>query len=178
MYRWRTRGLGSLGLGDLTSSISAAIAQFEGFNSPGSLAARNNNPGNLRSGPGQIGTSGGFAVFPDASTGWAALNNQVNLNISRGLTMDQFFGGGNGYPGYAPSADSNNPAAYSSFVANAAGVPTNVPLNEVGSTPVVTGNAGGTDPIFSTDSTGSLSTPALVGLGLAAAGLVMLAVSG
>ena len=118
-----------LGLGDLTTSIAQAIAQQEGFNKPGTLAQRNNNPGNLRSGPGQTGTSGGFAVFPDAASGWSALDHQVDLNIGRGLTLQQFFAGGNGYPGYAPSADSNNPTAYANFVASQAGISASVPLN-------------------------------------------------
>jgi hypothetical protein len=124
-------GLQGWGLGDLVSSIAQAIAQMEGYNSPGTLAQRNNNPGNLRSGAGQIGTSGGFAVFPDAATGWAALDNQVQLNINRGLTLDQFFAGGNGYPGYAPSADANNPAQYASFVGSQVGISTTVPLSQL-----------------------------------------------
>ena len=64
------------GLGDETSAIAQAIYQMEG-SGPTTIATRNNNPGNLRSGPGQIGTNGGFAVFPDMATGWAALDNQI-----------------------------------------------------------------------------------------------------
>lgn len=132
-------------LGDATSEgIAQAIAQMEGYNTPGTLAQRNNNPGNLRSGPGQIGTSGGFAVFPDAATGWAALDNQVSLNISRGLTLNQFFAGGNGYPGYAPSADANNPAQYAAFVSQQTGIDPNVPLDSIASDSV--SGAGGCDP--------------------------------
>lgn len=134
MYRL-TRGFGAYsprGLSGLTDNIATAIAQFEGYNKPGSVAVRNNNPGNLRAGPGQTGTdANGYAIFPDAATGWAALDNQVNLNISRGLTLNQFFGGGNGYPGYAPSADSNNPAQYAAFVASKAGIPADTPLNQL-----------------------------------------------
>lgn len=124
-----------VGMGDLTSSLASSIAQFEGYNKPGSVAQRNNNPGNLRSGPGQIGTDSlGFAIFPDAATGWAALDNQVNLNVARGLTLQQFFAGEPGvYAGYAPSADSNNPTQYANFVASQAGIPTDVPLNQLSS---------------------------------------------
>ena len=131
MYRF---GFGSLprGLYGLTDEMAAAIAQFEGFNTAGSVAQRNNNPGNLRSGTGQTGTdSAGYAIFPSVASGYAALDNQINLNVSRGLTLDQFFGGGNGYPGYAPSADSNNPAAYAAFVASQTGIPESVPLNQL-----------------------------------------------
>lgn len=121
-------GTGKLGMGSsgLVDPISQAIAQMEGYNTPGTLAQRNNNPGNLRSGPGQIGTSGGFAVFPDAATGWAALNNQVQLNIDRGLTLNEFFAGKPGvYAGYAPSGDANNPSAYAQFVASQTGLDPN-----------------------------------------------------
>ena len=125
-------GLGQFG--EITTGIAQAIAQMEGYNTPGTVAQRNNNPGNLRSGPGQIGTSGGFAVFPDPTTGWAALEHQVNLNIRRGLTLEQFFAGGNGYPGYAPSSDSNDPARYAAFVAQQTGIDPNTPLNALGTT--------------------------------------------
>ena len=128
-------GTSKLGLGSssMVDSISQAIAQMEGYNTPGTLAARNNNPGNLRSGPGQIGTSGGFAVFPDASTGWAALNNQVQLNIDRGLTLNEFFAGKPGlYAGFAPSADSNNPTQYAQFVAGRVGIDPNSPISDSG----------------------------------------------
>src|SRR5271157_4273547 len=95
-----------LGAGTATvDDLAQAIARMEGFNVAGSVAQRDNNPGNLRSGPGQIGTdAGGYAIFPDVTTGYAALDNQINLNIGRGLTLNQFFGGLPGvYAGYAPS---------------------------------------------------------------------------
>lgn len=105
---------------------------MEGYNTPGTLASRNNNPGNLRSGPGQIGTSGGFAVFPSPDAGFAALDNQIQLNAARGLTLNEFFAGKPGvYAGYAPSSDSNNPAAYASFVAGQTGLDPNTPLSSL-----------------------------------------------
>jgi len=110
------------------NGIAQAIAQMEGYNTAGTLAQRNNNPGNLQSGAGQIGSSGGFAVFATPDDGFAALNNQIQLNASRGLTLNQFFAGLPGvYPGYAPSADSNNPAQYASFVASQTGIDPNTP---------------------------------------------------
>ena len=115
----------------LTQSLSNAIAQFEGYNVPGSVAQRNNNPGNLRSGPGQSGTDpNGYAIFPDAATGFAALNNQVSLNINRGLSLQTFIGGvPGGYPGYAPSGDNNNVANYVNFLSGKLGIDPNTPLN-------------------------------------------------
>ena len=78
----------------LTDSLAQAIARFEGFFTAGSVAARNNNPGNLRSGVGQIGTDpNGYAIFPDQTTGFQALSNQIQLNISRGLNLNEFFAG-------------------------------------------------------------------------------------
>ena len=154
---YRYRGLGRAGLGGasspasdpLVASIDSAIAQMEGFNSSSSLAAINNNPGNLRSGAGQTGTNGGFAVFPDAATGWAALSNQTQLNINRGLTLQQFFGGLPGvYPGYAPAADSNSPNQYASFVAQQAGIPSDVPLTQLqGGTAAQSSSAPASSPV-------------------------------
>jgi len=155
------------GLGDVTSGIADAIARMEGFYVAGSISARNNNPGNLRNGPGQVGTSGGFAVFPDQATGWAALQRQVDVNVSRGLNLYEFFGGGNGYAGYAPSADSNNPTAYADFVAQQTGIDPNAALNSlIGETPSDP-TSNGFDTAASVDGGNSvLPMVALVGLGL------------
>ena len=82
--------------------IADAIARQEGTG-----CGNNNNPGNLRTW-GSLPTSRGFAVFPTCEAGWAALRQQVQRNINRGLTLEEFFGGKPGvYPGYAPAADSN-----------------------------------------------------------------------
>jgi hypothetical protein len=123
-----------LGLGDLISDIAAGIERQEGFTSGAcTKCVANNNPGALTAGPGQIGTSGGLAVFPDLATGQAALEHQVSLNVSRGLTLDQFFGGGTTssgyYPGYATAAAGNDPATYAANVAAWAQIPSDVPLN-------------------------------------------------
>ena len=181
--RFSRRGFGAVSV----DSIAQSIAQMEGFNTPGTLAARNNNPGNLRAGPGQTGTSGGFAVFPDLSTGWAALDNQISLNASKGLTLNEFFAGKPGvYAGYAPSADSNNPTQYAAFVASQTGADPNVPLSSLlagdsgsGTAPVdLTIAAGSIDPITglpldAAGSTSSLSSSAWIGIGIGAAALAL-----
>lgn len=115
----------------LTDSLSNAIARMEGWLVPGSVAQRNNNPGNLRAGPGSVGTdSKGYAIFPDAATGWAALRRQVDLNIGRGLTLQEFFGGKPGvYAGYAPAADSNQPSNYANTVAGWLNISSNAVLS-------------------------------------------------
>ncbi len=114
----------------LTDSISQAIAQMEGFFTSGSIAQRNNNPGNLRSW-GNLPVVDGYAVFPTPDAGWAALNRQVDLNVSRGLSLNEFFGGKPGvYGGYSPSGDgSNDPNRYALFVSSRIGLDPSIPLN-------------------------------------------------
>jgi hypothetical protein len=119
----------------LTESIAQAIATEEGFYKSGSIAQRNHNPGNLRSW-GAAPIVDGYAVAPDDATGWSWLYSQVNTNIGRGLTLNEFFAGKPGvYPGYAPSTDANRPYAYAAFVAAQVGIPVDVPLNALGSPP-------------------------------------------
>lgn len=115
----------------LIDDLAGAIARFEGFYSGGSLAARNNNPGNLRSW-GNYPVVDGYVQFPDAETGWAALRSQVQRNIGRGLNLLEFFGGKIGvYPGYAPAADGNRPRTYAQTVARWLGISTDQPLSEI-----------------------------------------------
>lgn len=123
------------GLGDtsspLVSAIAQAIAQMEGFNTAGTISQRQNNPGNLRSGPSQTGTASGYAVYPSAAAGWNDLYALIQKIIGYGVNLYQFFGGGNGYPGYAPAADSNSPNTYAQFVAGRLGIDPSTPLNQV-----------------------------------------------
>ena len=165
MYRLR-------GLGSLTTDLAGAIQRMEGACS--GATCRNNNPGNLRAGPGATGVdSRGIAIFPDLTTGEAALQHQVDLNIGRGLTLDEFFGGKAGvYAGYAPAADSNNPAGYASTVAGWLNIPENSVLSSLGSNSgSIPFDASATsDPFALVDTSGSgLSTVAVVALALAAA---------
>ena len=120
----------------LTELIAQAIAQMEGFFKPGgSIAARNNNPGNLRSW-GSNPVVDGYAKFPTLQAGWDALRAQVDKNIGRGLTLQEFFGGKPGvYPGYAPAVDRNDPGNYANFVATQAGISPTIALNTIGDSP-------------------------------------------
>jgi hypothetical protein len=116
---------------DLVPAISAAIARMEGFYTSGSIAQRNNNPGNLRSW-GTRRIRFGYAYFDTAEGGWAALYRQVRRNIDRRLTLYEFFGGKVGvYAGYSPASDRNDPVTYARYVAGHAGVPADVPLDEL-----------------------------------------------
>jgi len=114
----------------LIDDLAQAIATFEGYFKPGTVAARNNNPGNLRAGPRAIGKDErGYAIYATPEDGWADLKRQIELNISRGLSLREFFAGKPGvYPGYAPAADQNQPERYAAFVSERVGIPMDVPL--------------------------------------------------
>jgi hypothetical protein len=131
------------------SELAQAIARFEGPFVPGTRSYRNNNPGNLRTWGTLPRDAAGYAIFPNPEAGWAALERQVSLNIARGLTLEEFFAGKPGvYPGYAPSADANDPANYARTVAGWLGIAVDQPL---------TGYAGGAGP--PDPSPGSASEP-------------------
>ena len=107
----------------LIDVIAESIVRQEGTG-----CGSRNNPGNLRTW-GDLPTSSGFAVFPTCEAGWDALRRQVQRNVDRGLTLEEFFAGKAGvYPGYAPAADSNQPYVYASNVALWTGIPLGVPL--------------------------------------------------
>ena len=84
--------------------------------------ARRHNVGNLRpSGftyKGQVGVSpGGFAMFDSREAGIAALNQDINAKLNRGLNTPTKF-----ISVYAPASDKNDVATYSKNVANALGI--------------------------------------------------------
>lgn len=94
-----------------TQKLALTIAQLEGYNKKGTLAQRQNNPGNLRyvGQPGAVKGKGGFAVFSTPQAGFTALHNQIMLDASRGLSLQQFV-----YK-YAPPS-SNNTASYLNYI--------------------------------------------------------------
>ena len=112
-------------------NMSFAIARFEGFYIPNSVAQRNNNPGNLRSW-GNNPIVDGYTKFQTIEDGWKALRSQINKNINRELTLIEFFAGKKDvYSGYAPSTDNNNPHKYAEFVGDKLGVHTNIPICQI-----------------------------------------------
>jgi hypothetical protein len=117
-----------IGMGGLVDDLQAAITRFENTN------PAYNNPCALTAGPGATGRApNGIALFPDLSTGRAACDRQIQLNIDRGLTLEEFFAGKPGvYPGYAPAVAGNDPANYSATVARWLGISSDVPLNAAG----------------------------------------------
>lgn len=109
----------------MPSSIAQAIATMEGYFTAGTIADRNNNPGNLLAmgQAGQIGVdSRGFAIFATPEDGWNALENQISLDASRGLTLTEFLNK------YAPSSQ-NNTQAYIDFVSQRTGLDPNALLS-------------------------------------------------
>ena len=120
------------GLGASLDDLAAAITRMEGSCSAPGVCV-NNNPGNLRAYlPTQPVDSRGIRIFPDYQSGYSALLAQEQINIGKGLTLDEFFGGKAGvYPGYAPAADRNQPNVYSGNVASWLGIPRDVTLSSI-----------------------------------------------
>lgn len=112
---------------DPIDSIVAGWARFEGYFQPGSLASRNNNPGNLKGDyPGVIGhTPQGFAIFGSSVDGWNAAQGYVERNAAQhpDWTFQNFFakvlGSLSGTPVNNDQGNSNNEAQ---FVADYSGV--------------------------------------------------------
>lgn len=85
---------------------------------------RNCNPCDLRPPNGQVdfwrGQSGvdgrGFAIFPTLELGFAAArtNFRTHIEAHPNQTMSQYIGGdeSDGWSGYAPASDGNDPVAY------------------------------------------------------------------
>lgn len=163
------RGMSAFrGLGGIVQDLAAAIARQEGAN------PALNNPGNLRWAPGCTSRPNAIAVCPDYATGEAGLERQIQLNIDRGLTLDEFFAGKPGvYAGYAPSADSNRPELYAANVSQWTGLPTDVPLNSLSSGASGSWDAGGLEDLGLSDMLPSDSSGWLWG-GLALAGALVL----
>jgi hypothetical protein len=94
------------------SKLAQLIATEEGFNVPGSVPNRDNNPGDLRHSPHSFHAPGdpdGIGVIDNAADGWADLNRQLQLYADRGLTLEQAI-----YE-FAPPSE-NNSAEYLAFV--------------------------------------------------------------
>lgn len=115
------------------AAIGTAIQNQEGYY-PGSVAYRNNNPGNLVY-AGQPGASpgvGGFAAFDSLADGQAALQKQITLDATRGTDV-------NGNPtttlaelitSWAPPSE-NDTASYIANVSASTGFDPNAPLSSL-----------------------------------------------
>lgn len=102
------------------------------------IASEHNNPGNLKY-VGQAGAvrgekaadGGYFARFETPEMGVAALRKQIDLDSSRGKTLEQWIGG------YAPPG-SNDTAGYVKKAANTLGVRPETPLSAIDPTRLTT----------------------------------------
>jgi len=92
----------------------------------GTRAWRNNNPGNIRAGDfalrrAAIGAAGGFAVFPNYETGFAALIALLRAPSYQQLTVEQAINR------YAPPIE-NDTGAYINAVEKQIGISRNAPM--------------------------------------------------
>jgi hypothetical protein len=131
----------------ITAPLANAISAMEGYNTPGTLARINNNPGNIRTwaGIGRDRLNRGYVVFPSATDGWNALYKLVDDYI------DGRYHGGRSpnlvemFRTYAPAADSNDPDHYARFVASRTGLSLSTPLAVQAG--VAGGGGGGSVPV-------------------------------
>jgi len=96
------------------------IAEREGFNVPGSIPNRRNNPGDLRHSPHSSHEGEGpddIGVIDTVADGWADLERQLQLYAARGLTI------AGAIDEYAPPSDSNDTAEYLDFICRGLGLP-------------------------------------------------------
>ena len=159
------------------TSIANEIQQLEGWFT-GSVSQTNNNPGNLMYAgqPGATGqTAAGFAIFPTYQAGYQALQNQIALDASRGLTISQFANK------YAPAAGGNDPASYAAQLAAATGLSVNDPLSMADTSAVASSVPSSDSSGSSVSDVSSFSAPSTdntllyVGLGLAGGALALFA---
>lgn len=165
------------------NALAQAIQTQEGFY-PGSIAYTNNNPGNLVyvGQPGATPGVGGFAAFSSYNAGLQALENQIQLDATRGTDV-------NGNPvttvgqlisSWAPASAGNNTPAYISSVTSQTGYSASDNLLSLG-TPAGSDSTDLTTTIYSAseDSTSAgsaslLSSPWLIAAAIGAVAMVAL----
>jgi hypothetical protein len=107
-------------------TLADAIASMEGFFTPGTIAANNNNPGNLTASSLAVGNVNGYSVFANVQDGWDALYNQLDLYASRGMTLEQMVDTYLGCPGgVCPNTTmtaGNDPSSYLNYLTSQVGV--------------------------------------------------------
>jgi hypothetical protein len=75
--------------------LAKLIAIEEGFFKPGTLPARNHNPGDLRHSPHsehEPGNPNGIGIVDNDADGWSDLNRQLDRYAARGLTIGEAIG--------------------------------------------------------------------------------------
>jgi len=110
-----------------------AIADFEGFNTIGSLASLNNNPGNLMYGTfaqqhSAVGEdANGFAIFPNSMAGFSAADQLVSVRANNGFTIADLIN--KWAPPDAPGNTADSTNNYINFVSKKLGVSADTPIS-------------------------------------------------
>lgn len=96
----------------------------------GSVAWRNNNPGNIRKSPfarknGAVGETDKWAVFPNEETGLIAITELLRSDGYRHLSISEAI------HKWAPASDNNNPKSYSQRVSKMTGLPINTKISNL-----------------------------------------------
>lgn len=99
-------------------TLDSSIANLEGFGKPGTLATKDNNPGNLVAGPfstahGATGQNGDFAVFPDVATGLGAEDALIGRYDAAGYNIQDLI-----QKWAPPTAPGNSPEATQQYIDN------------------------------------------------------------
>ena len=124
-----TGGVALSGYSPTIRKIANAIAQAEGFYVDGSLPQRYNNPGDLTKDLNGKGTGvgdQGLIIYPDAASGWDALYMQVAYFFS-----ENRWGNGSYSISQVAQQYAGDWVNWSTNVANALGVSTDTPLNQI-----------------------------------------------
>ena len=109
----------------MTTLAARLFAQREGFGKAGAVPTRDNNPGDLRHAPGashEPGNPDGIGSFKTVAAGWAALDRQLALYASRGLTVQQAV-----YQ-FAPPSE-NDSAAYLAYICQGLNCQASTPMS-------------------------------------------------
>ena len=124
------------GLGTGTLTLAQAIARQENTNPV------YNNPGALMGAPSSYCQNGkasnGMVIFCTPQDGQAALDNQINIEVGQGLTLQQMLNS------YAPASDGNNPTEYAVNVSSWTGIDPSLPLSEYDPSLLLSGATAGT----------------------------------
>ena len=105
---------------DLVVKIAEAIAAFEGFYVPNSVAARHNNPGNLRKWKG-FPSKNGFVEFPSVDVGFQKLKVLISQYMAGQYTGGKIPTLTEMMHKYAPSFE-NDTDKYVDFIAAKVGI--------------------------------------------------------
>ena len=150
-------------------SLDQAIGQFEGFGTPGTIATRQNNPGNLVYGPfaQSMGASGAgtnnIAIFPNSQTGLSAMDSLIQQFAGSGYNIQQLIN--TWAPGNAPGNSPQSTQNYTNYVAQQTGATPTTPVAALQQGNQILANAGAMLGGLTGSVIGGGTNPALVAQG-------------